>query len=100
MPTERSLILHSGRLSQQYVVEEYIKIEMGRLEFYRDEQEKILAELYQDIIDSVVTGESRGSKVGKRIILPAKFFGGPGVMQRRYLHAMALVQKFGKPIFS
>jgi hypothetical protein len=34
---------------------------------------------------------------GKRIVLPPKFIGGPRDMRRRYLDAMALVQRFGKP---
>ena len=42
-------------------------------------------------------GETRGSKVGRRIILPASFIGGPRDMRKRYMDAMALVQCFGKP---
>ena len=39
----------------------------------------------------------RGSKVGRRIILPASFIGGPRDMLKRYMDAMALMQHFGKP---
>jgi hypothetical protein len=42
-------------------------------------------------------GETRGSQVGKRIVLPRTFPGGDRDMQRRFLNAMALVQRFGKP---
>ncbi|XP_057791099.1 uncharacterized protein LOC131008223 [Salvia miltiorrhiza] len=55
------------------------------------------AELYQGIVDSVYKGELRGNEVGKRIVLPATFIGGPRDMRRRYLDALALVQRFGKP---
>lgn len=41
--------------------------------------------------------ETRGSKVGRRIILPTSFIGGLGDMRKRYMDAMALVQCFGKP---
>ena len=41
--------------------------------------------------------ETRGSKVGRRIILPASFIGGLRDMRKRYMDAMALVQCFGKP---
>ncbi|KAM3232829.1 hypothetical protein P3L10_018188 [Capsicum annuum] len=51
----------------------------------------------QGIVDSIMAGESRGSKVGQRIILPASFIGGPRDMRRRHTDAMALVQYFGKP---
>ncbi|XP_027151019.1 uncharacterized protein LOC113751274 [Coffea eugenioides] len=48
-------------------------------------------------MDSVSLGQTLGSKVGRRIYLPASFLGGPRDMRRRYLDAMALVQKYGKP---
>ena len=41
--------------------------------------------------------ETYGSRVGRRIILPASFIGGPRDMRHRYLDAVALVQRFGKP---
>lgn len=41
--------------------------------------------------------ETKGSEIGKRIVLPASFIGGPRDMRRRYLDAMTIVQKFGKP---
>lgn len=75
----------------------YIKLETTRLDFHRTQQSLIRAELYQGIVDSVNIGETRGNKIGKRIVLPASFIGGPRDMRRRYLDAMALVQRFGKP---
>ena len=42
-------------------------------------------------------GETRGSKVGGRIILPASFIGELRDMRKRYIDATALVQCFGKP---
>ena len=45
-------------------------------------------------------GETHGSRVGHRIILPTSFIGGPRDMRRRYLDAIALVQRFGKPYIS
>ena len=49
------------------------------------------------MLDSVSIGQTEGSKVGRKVILPASFIGGPRDMRRRYLDAMALVQKYGKP---
>ena len=48
-------------------------------------------------MDSISTSETSGKKIGKRIVLPPSFIGGPRNMRHQYLHAMALVQKFGKP---
>ena len=38
-----------------------------------------------------------GLMLGKRIVLPASFIGGPRDMWHRYADAMALVQHHGKP---
>ncbi|XP_071909310.1 uncharacterized protein [Coffea arabica] len=90
-------VLNTGRLLQQYVIDMYIKIETQRLDYYKNRQELIRREQLQGIMDSVVAGHCQGSRVGQRVILPASFIGGPRDMRRRYVDAMALVQKFGKP---
>nr|XP_027095001.1 uncharacterized protein LOC113715051 [Coffea arabica] len=90
-------ILNTGRLLQQYVVDMYIKIESQRLDYYKNKQEFIRREELQGVMDSVIAGQCQGSKVGQRVVLPVSFIGGPRDMKRRYVDAMALVQKFGKP---
>jgi hypothetical protein len=75
----------------------YIKLETTRLDYFRQQQSQIRAELYQGIVDCVNAGETRGKEVGKQMVLPASFIGGPRDMRRWYLDAMALVQRFGKP---
>ncbi|XP_021986145.2 uncharacterized protein LOC110882430 [Helianthus annuus] len=92
-----NVLLFGGRLLQQFVVDVYIKIETSRLEFCERNQDKIRAELYQGIVDCVNTGEVHANRVGKRIVLPASFIGGPRDMRRRFLDAMTLVQDDGKP---
>lgn len=93
----QSTILFGGRLLQEYVVDIYIKLETTRLDYYRQNQPNWRSELYEGIMDSVLKGKSRGSEVGKRIFLLASFIGRPRDMRRRYLDALALVHKFGKP---
>lgn len=95
-PTQ-STLLFAGRLLQQYVVDMYIKLETTRLDYYRHNQSNLRSELYQGIMNSVLQGQTRGGEIGKRIVLPASFIGGPRDMRRRYLDALALVQRFGKP---
>ncbi|XP_073035171.1 uncharacterized protein [Primulina eburnea] len=92
-----SVLLYAGRLFQQYIVDMYIKLETTRLDYYRRNQAEMRAEFYQGIVDIIIRGETRGSEVGQRIVLPASFIGGPRDMRRRYLDAMALVRTFGKP---
>ncbi|XP_042950311.1 uncharacterized protein LOC122282424 [Carya illinoinensis] len=93
----KSILLISGRLLQQFVVDMYIKIETSRLDYFRCNQQHIRSELYQGIVDSINLGQTNASRIGKRIILPSSFIGGPRDMQKRYLEAMTLVQRYGKP---
>ncbi|XP_073302966.1 uncharacterized protein [Primulina huaijiensis] len=95
--TDMSVLLCGRRLLQQFVVDMYIKLETTRLDYYRRNQSEIRSEMYQGIVDSVVNGETRGSEIGHRVVLPASFIGGPRDMHKRYLDAIALVRAFGKP---
>jgi hypothetical protein len=90
-------ILYGKRLFQQFAVDTYIKIESSRLDYIRNHQTKIRADLYQGLVDSLHAGEGRSEAVGKRTVMPSSFIGGPRDMRRRYLDAMALVRRFGKP---
>jgi hypothetical protein len=78
-------------------VDTYIKIESSRLDYIRNHQREIRADLYQGLVDSLHAGEGRSEAVGKRTVMPASFIGGPRDMKRRYMDAMALVRRFGKP---
>jgi len=89
--------LHGKRLFQQFAVDTYIKIESSRLDYIRNNQERLRADLYQGLVDSLHAGEGRGDAVGKRTVLATSFIGGPRDMRRRYMDAMALVRKYGKP---
>ncbi|XP_027155620.1 uncharacterized protein LOC113755986 [Coffea eugenioides] len=91
------MLLHTLRLLQQYSVDVYVKIETSRLAFHRKKQNEVRTEALKGIMDSVSSGETSGSKVGRRILLPASFIGSPRDMRRRYLDAMSLVQRYGKP---
>ncbi|AQK79503.1 hypothetical protein ZEAMMB73_Zm00001d035706 [Zea mays] len=90
-------ILHGKRLFQQFAVDTYIKIESSRLDFIRKNQDRLRADLYKGLVDSLHEGETRADKIGKRTVLSTSFIGGPRDMRRRYMDAMALVRKFGKP---
>ncbi|XP_073130774.1 uncharacterized protein [Henckelia pumila] len=96
---DKSFLLHTGRLLQQYVIDMYIKIETSRLEFFRtkDMQQRLRNEIYCGLLDSMAQGLEMGSDIGKRTILPASFIGGPRDMRKRYMDAITLVQRYGKP---
>ncbi|AQK60686.1 hypothetical protein ZEAMMB73_Zm00001d053905 [Zea mays] len=90
-------ILHGKRLFQQFAVDTYIKIESSRLDYIRNNQGRLRADLYQGLVDIMLDGDIRADNVGKRTVLSTSFIGGPRDMRRRYMDAMALVRKFGKP---
>ncbi|XP_024190810.1 uncharacterized protein LOC112194807 isoform X4 [Rosa chinensis] len=86
-----------GRLFQQYVVDNYVKIESQKLRWLRSNQEKFRREFRQGLQDSLHAGENDAGNVGRRTILPSSFIGSPRDMYQRYQDAMALVQKYGRP---
>ena len=90
-------IFFGKRLFQQFVVDTYIKIESSRLDYIRNNQHELRADLYQGLVDSLHAGEGRADAVGKWTVLSTSFIGGPRDMRRRYMDAMALVRKYGKP---
>ncbi|KAG7980703.1 hypothetical protein I3843_05G196400 [Carya illinoinensis] len=48
-----SILLLSGRLLQQFVVDMYIKIETSTLDYFRSKQHEIRSDVYQGIVDSL-----------------------------------------------
>lgn len=94
---DQSMLLHSLRVFQQYVVDMYLKIESARLDFFRYRQKEIRTDALKGLVDALSVGETSTSNVGRRVILPTSFIGGPRDMYKRYRDAIALVQKFGKP---
>ncbi|KAL6196751.1 hypothetical protein ACLB2K_032365 [Fragaria x ananassa] len=92
-----SVLLRGGRLLQQYVVDNYVKIETQKLRYIRSNQPNLRRELYNGLRDSLNVGENSAGNVGRRTILPSTFIGSPRDMHQRYQDAMTLVQKYGKP---
>ncbi|CEP10635.1 hypothetical protein [Parasitella parasitica] len=90
--------IHSfGKLFHQYVVDMYAKMEQQRLNFIRFNQKSLRAELYNGLADAIHLGDNDMSEVGKKVILPSSFIGGPRFMAQLYQDAMNLVRRFGKP---
>ncbi|XP_072087869.1 uncharacterized protein [Arachis hypogaea] len=96
-PNDHSTVLQAGRLLQQYVVDNYVKMETGKLRWVRQRQKELRAELYQGLQDALHTGENNAENVGRRTILPSSFVGSRRDMTQRYEDGMAIVLKEGKP---
>ncbi|XP_028086185.1 uncharacterized protein LOC114287102 [Camellia sinensis] len=57
---DQSLFLRGGRLLQQYVVDNYVKIESNKLRWIRIHHNHIRADFYQDLLHAVYAGENYG----------------------------------------
>ncbi|KAG2217964.1 hypothetical protein INT45_001398 [Circinella minor] len=86
-----------GKLFQQYITDMYAKVESERLNYIRSNQDKLRSDLYKSVADAVNLSDNDMANVGKRVILPSSFIGGPRHMQQLYQDAMSIVQCFGKP---
>jgi hypothetical protein len=77
----------------------YVKVESMRLDWYSlPKHHKIIqAELYCGIVDMLKAGETRASEVWRLVVLLRNFNGRERDVQTRFLDAMTLVQRFGKP---
>ncbi|UYV64281.1 hypothetical protein LAZ67_3000144 [Cordylochernes scorpioides] len=91
-------LLNGGKLTQQFIVDAYVKIEANRLNYVRMNQKDLRVEDYcvvqQHLENRAI---QNGIPIGKMVILPSSFEGSPRNMKQRYQDAMAIVEKHGKP---
>jgi hypothetical protein len=93
-----SLIHLGGKLTHQYIVDAYLKIEANRLNWIKQNQKELMVDSYKGVNDFVLNHANLSNcSIGRVIILPSTFTGGPRNMQQSYQDAMAMVRKFGKP---
>ncbi|XP_051157417.1 uncharacterized protein LOC127279225 [Leptopilina boulardi] len=97
-PMTYPLMFPYGKLTQQYIVDVWSKVEGERLKYIRLQQKKLRAELYCGLMDYIHNkAKDENVRPGKMIILPSTFIGGPRCYQQCFMDAMRLVQEFGKP---
>jgi hypothetical protein len=71
---------------------------MDRLNYFRHNQKKMRADKYQNIRDRILSDDCDGpSAIGKKVILPSSFTGGPRHMEQLFQDAMACMRVHGKP---
>ncbi|XP_069588366.1 uncharacterized protein, partial [Ranitomeya imitator] len=89
---------NGGKLTQQYLVDAYVKIEANRLNYIRQHQKDLKVEDYCVLQEHLQKKSiEKGIPIGKTVILPSSFEGSPRNMQQRYQDAMAIVTKYGRP---
>ncbi|OMO85773.1 DNA helicase PIF1, ATP-dependent [Corchorus olitorius] len=94
---EGETLLRGGRLFQQFCVDCLSTVQEGELNWLKDHQNDIMADLYSNVRDLVHRGDTDVSSLGKRIILPASFTGSPRYLHQKYQDAMAICRAYGYP---
>lgn len=90
----------ANRLGEQYIVDQWAKVESQRLRWMQFNQQVIRAELYSSYRDAVLAGDDSNvdlGQIGKPTILPATFVGSDRYMCEKYQDAMAICRRYGRP---
>ncbi|GFQ78149.1 hypothetical protein TNCT_436381 [Trichonephila clavata] len=95
---EFNTLLRCPRLFQQYIVNMYTKVENERLRFTRLNQLKLRAENYSVLLEEVRNDYNVNSEnLGKLVVLPSSFTGGPRYMHDNAQDGMIYVRLRGTP---
>ena len=90
-----NMLLKGHRLTQQYITDQYAKVERARFNWAHLNQKTIKAEKYKRLLDAHDNGDI--SAAGKRVILPPTISYSPRWYTERYQDAMTIVRHTGKP---
>ena len=105
-PADNFLMVHGKRLLQEWMIDEYCRVESEQMLFYRMHQKDLRADLYVDVVDAVhahqdahphPTPNEAPPRVGHFVLLPSSFTAGPRHMTQLYQDAMGIVRAKGKP---
>ncbi|KAI7943051.1 hypothetical protein MJO29_012895 [Puccinia striiformis f. sp. tritici] len=81
-------------LFQEFVVDVYICVERGRLDYFRKNQGKIKAQIYKGVREAI---RNSTDPQGLKVILPLSFIGSPRHMIQMYQDSVAIAEHYGKP---
>ena len=86
-----------GDLFHQYLVDMYAKIESERLAYIVSHQKELRVDDYAHLRDSINNDAALGHELGKIVILPSTFTGGPRYMHEKTQDALTYVRHYGRP---
>ena len=93
-----NIVIFCGKLTQQYIVDAYLRVERNRLQYVRDNQDTFMSSDYGSLTNYINRlGEDSNVRPGTQVILPSRFPGSPRNMHQYYQDAMTIVSAFGKP---
>jgi hypothetical protein len=92
-----ALFVYGKHLYQEWVVDQYSKVESQRLFYIRNNQGPLRAAIYGGVADAIANNDANIDNLGRLIILPSSFIGGHRHMAQLYQDSMAIVRQYGKP---
>ena len=97
---EFPIVLHGGRLTQQYIVEAWSIIEDAQLKWIRDNQKTLRRDMYLGVVDALAQDTNINlSNISKCFILPSSYVGSSCFMSQCFQDSMAIVGAYGKLTF-
>ena len=90
-------IFRAQDLLQQFMVDMYAKIEAERLAYIASHQKELRVDDYAHLRDAVNNDAEHGHELGRMVILPSSFTGGPRYMHEKSLDALTYVRHYGRP---
>jgi hypothetical protein len=75
-PTLHALFVYGKRLYQEWVVDQYSKVESQRLFYIRNNQGPLRAAIYGGVADAIANNDANINNLGRLIVLPSSFIGG------------------------
>ena len=95
---QSNVIFFAARLFQEYCCMAFAKIDSQRLDFLRKNDKDMRGESFRELRDQINASDGNPhARIGRQVILPSTFDGGPRDMHQRYQKAMACVREHGKP---
>jgi len=90
--SEYSTIHQGGHLFQQYIVDMWASADQTRLAFLQFNQGRLRATLYSGFEDWLTANKvGNPQDLGRCVLLPSSYIGGPRHQQQQYQDAMVIV---------
>lgn len=93
---ESNHLFKCGQLLNQFLVDEYVKMETERLLYLRNNQKKLRADTYVNLRDAIAN-DKNVEDIGQRVILPATYTGSPRHMYEYAQDGLTYVKNYGRP---
>ena len=97
LPPDSSYIIHGKRLFQEWIVDQFVKVETRQLLWVKQNQNTLRADLYSGLRDAMTAGDNNLQELGRRMILPSSRIGSPLFFRQLYQDTMVIVQARGRP---